>query len=137
MIDDCLLRRKLLNQWLIWSHRFKGFTVAIWLVSPLWNIYFTNHNPVVLPGYHRVCNKSNMTCVISEAGTVTLPEYLNSLLVFSEFGFARSSVSFVVFCKSLSFCFFYFRVSMVLTFDLENSDYWRILIIPLVSSNLY
>jgi hypothetical protein len=27
-----------------------------------------------------------MTCVISDAGTVTLPEYLSSLLVFSELG---------------------------------------------------
>jgi hypothetical protein len=36
--------------------------------------------------YHRVCNKSNMTCVISDAGTMTLPEYLSSLLVFSELG---------------------------------------------------
>jgi hypothetical protein len=31
-------------------------------------------------------NKSSMTCVISDAGTVTLPEYLSSLLVFSELG---------------------------------------------------
>jgi hypothetical protein len=31
-------------------------------------------------------NKSNMTCVISDAGTVTLPEYLSSLLIYSELG---------------------------------------------------
>jgi hypothetical protein len=107
--------------------------------------------------YHRVCNKSNMTCVISHAGTVTLPEYLSSLLVFSELGnksnmtcvisdagtvtlpeyssshlafselgLTQSLVSFVVFCRSLSFCLI-FRLTIVLTivlsFDLATSDY--------------
>jgi hypothetical protein len=59
-------------------------------------------------------NKSNMTCVISDAGTVTLPEYSSSHLAFSELGLTQSLVSFVVFCRSLSFCLI-FRLTIVLT----------------------
>jgi hypothetical protein len=57
-----------------------------------------------------------------DAGTVTLPEYLSSLLVFSDLGFAQSLVSFVVFCRSLSFCLM-FRLTFVLSFELATSDY--------------
>jgi hypothetical protein len=73
--------------------------------------------------YHRVCNHINMTGSTSGAGTVYpsgAPEFNPG---YSGFRFARSLVCFMcMFCRSLFFLLYIFRLAIVLSVPLRITD---------------